>query len=70
MIRVRRAVPAMPRISAGSQRCASRSPNFARLHGAPAYSGENSPVTLMPKYANAIHIRISASMKFGVATPT
>ena len=70
MMRVSRAVPAMASTRAGSQMCSSRSTTRAMLHGASTYAGENSPVILMPKYAKAIHIRISASMKFGVATPT
>ena len=63
-------MPATPRTTAGSQMCASRSRTRAQLHGASTNSGENRPVTPIPKYAKAIHIRISASMKFGVATPT
>ena len=49
MMRVSRAVPAMPSTTAGSQMCASRSTTRARLHGASTNSGENRPVTLMPK---------------------
>ena len=32
-------------------------------------SGENNPVMSMPRLEKAIHIRISASIKLGVATP-
>ena len=62
-------VPATPRTTAGSQRCFSRSTTRATLQRASTKSGEKRPVTDMPKYANALHMRTSASMKFGVATP-
>ena len=68
--RVSRAVPATPSTTAGSQTWARRSSTRATLQGASTNSGENSPVTPMPNQAKAIHISTSASMKFGVATPT
>ena len=71
MIRVRRAVPATPSTIAGSQMCLSRSTNLAEAPGRlSTYSGENRPVIISPKLEKANHIRIRASMKFGVATPT
>ena len=50
MIRMSCAVPARPRIRAGSGRCSSRSYTLPRLHGASTYSSENRPPMFVSKY--------------------
>ncbi len=49
MIRMSCAVPARPRMRAGSGRCLTRSHALARLHGASTNSSEKSPPMLMLK---------------------
>ena len=64
------AVPAVPRTSTGSHRWDSMSSNLRTLHGASAYSGENSPPTLCPTTLKPMYISNRARKKLGVARPT
>ena len=43
------AMPAVPITTTATQMCWNRSPSFAKLQAASAYSGEKSPVIAMPK---------------------
>ena len=63
------AVPATPTTTIGIHRWEIRSSSLPRFQAASAYSGENSPPTLWPKYRNPMYIITSASMNSGTAIP-
>jgi hypothetical protein len=70
MIRISPAVPPMPSTTIGIHRCCAKSTRRPMLHGLLAYSGENSPPTVMPKREKANHMTTSASRKLGTPSPT
>ncbi len=69
MIRMSCAVPARPRITAGSGRCLIRSHVLAQPHAACAISSEKSPPTLALKSLKPAYMSTRASMNEGTARP-
>ena len=69
MIRTKRAVPSVPRISIGTQMCLSMSTNLPMPQAASWYSWEKRPVILRPKMLKTNHMITRASRKLGVPTP-
>jgi hypothetical protein len=67
--RIACAVVARPMISAGTGMCPSMSANFAQLHGASAYSGENSPPMFASSIVKPKYSTSSAIRNPGTATP-